>query len=311
MVADDFPGCQDRAGGARRTLRTPVIAAGEPRLASSIDPSVTSSPPGSASSEAAAYDPCVILDDIVASGIVNMAATWEFVAKKTGGRSMRWHDVWAADSGSRTRVFNRATVVRRVEPSSAEMLAERIVRFFAGGEGGDYILNDPWGSVDLGPFGFEPWWSLPFMVLLPGATPQPPPPGFEVVRVADEGTLAAFEHALVAGFPIPELQEPRTGAVFDGRALGDSSFRMWLGLVDGLPIGTSVAHVRDGVVGVYLVAVIEEARRRGFGEALTWRALLANASVPSTLQASAMGRPLYERMGYQRVLDCATWVRTR
>ena len=82
----------------------------------------------------------------------------------------------------------------------------------------------------------------------------------------------------------------------------------WIGLVNGRPVGTSVALVSDGVVGVHLVSVIPAMRRRGFGEALTWQATLA-ARAPATLQASEQGGPVYERMGFVTALECATCIR--
>jgi hypothetical protein len=47
---------------------------------------------------------------------------------------------------------------------------------------------------------------------------------------------------------------------------------------------------------------VAEARGRGYGEAITWAATLADPSVPAMLVATDMGRPVYERMGYS-VLD--------
>jgi hypothetical protein len=63
----------------------------------------------------------------------------------------------------------------------------------------------------------------------------------------------------------------------------------------------------DGVAGVYNVATSVAARGRGFGEALTWRATLADPSLPAVLQSSAMGRPIYERMGYAITAWCEVW----
>lgn len=86
---------------------------------------------------------------------------------------------------------------------------------------------------------------------------------------------------------------------------------MWVAFMDERVIGTDVALVGHGVVGVYLVTVVDTARGRGFGEALTWRATLADPALPATLQASSMGKPLYERMGYRTIATCQTWVGQR
>ena len=84
---------------------------------------------------------------------------------------------------------------------------------------------------------------------------------------------------------------------------------MWLGRVDGAAIGTSLSFVQDGVIGVYGVAVVPEARRRGYGEALSWVATLARPELPAVLQASEEGDPLYRRMGYRQAGTFAHWSR--
>jgi GNAT superfamily N-acetyltransferase len=61
-----------------------------------------------------------------------------------------------------------------------------------------------------------------------------------------------------------------------------------------------MAFVADGVVGVYNVATIEPARRRGYGAALTRRAIAEGrrrGAGVAILQSSTMGRPVYEAIG--------------
>jgi len=49
---------------------------------------------------------------------------------------------------------------------------------------------------------------------------------------------------------------------------------------------------------VEFVATVPEARGRGYGEAVTWSATMAEPDLPAMLIATDMGRPVYERMGY-------------
>ena len=46
---------------------------------------------------------------------------------------------------------------------------------------------------------------------------------------------------------------------------------------------------------------------RGYGEAVTWAATLCLPELPATLQASPMGRPIYERMGYRTIAEFTVW----
>ncbi len=53
------------------------------------------------------------------------------------------------------------------------------------------------------------------------------------------------------------------------------------------------------------VATIEAARGRGYGTAMTWAAIAdaAPGVEIAVLQASALGRPVYERMGFRMVVE--------
>jgi ribosomal protein S18 acetylase RimI-like enzyme len=88
--------------------------------------------------------------------------------------------------------------------------------------------------------------------------------------------------------------------------LAQPNVRMYAGLVAGSVTATSLLVTTGPVAGIYWVATLEAARRRGFGEALTWAAVAggqrAGCSVAS-LQASALGQPVYARVGFAHVLD--------
>ena len=53
------------------------------------------------------------------------------------------------------------------------------------------------------------------------------------------------------------------------------------------------------------MATLEARRGRGLGEAITWEAVKAGIAAGcelASLQASALGRPVYERMGFETPL---------
>ncbi len=72
-----------------------------------------------------------------------------------------------------------------------------------------------------------------------------------------------------------------------------------------------MAFVAEAVVSVYAVATLPDARGRGYGAALTWRATTVEPSLPAMLQASDLGRPIYERLGYTTLLRLKLWERAR
>jgi hypothetical protein len=249
-------------------------------------------------------------EGLIASGILNMARMWEGPARAMGGEWVRWDEAWAADFALPSHMFSRVTVLRRLDPAAAPELAERIIRFYSGRPvGGPYLVNDPWATLDLEPYGFTRWITLPFMVRAPGGSRESTS-GLEIRAVRSRSEMEMFMRALVEGFGISELANLPPSRIMDERVLADGAMRCWIAFADGQPIGTSVAYVSDGIVGVYLVSVVPSARRRGLGEALTWHATLADKTAPSTLQASTLGRPVYGRMGYVTALECQTWVKT-
>lgn len=251
-------------------------------------------------------------EQLVVSGVLNMARMWETPARTMGGRWVRWDDAWASDSGLPSQMFSRVVIIRRLDPSVAYGLAERVVRFFGERpEGGPYLVVDTWATLDLEPSGFKRWWTLPFMVRVPGGPTDTSGPrsNLEIREARSKSEIGGFVTALVEGFALSDLRDLPAARVLDERVVADGSMRCWVAYADGQPVGTSVAYHSDGVVGVYLVGVVPAMRRKGLGEALTWCATLSDRALPCTLQASELGRPVYERMGYVTGAGCAMWVR--
>ena len=87
--------------------------------------------------------------------------------------------------------------------------------------------------------------------------------------------------------------------------LANPNARVYVGLDDGVPVATSMAFRTDEVLGIYNVATIESARGRGYETVMTW-AVVADGE-PGVdlviLQASALGRPVYEHMGFRTVVE--------
>jgi hypothetical protein len=129
--------------------------------------------------------------------------------------------------------------------------------------------------------------------------------------VHDLESLHAWERVVIAGYPLEALRGAPSGTLVSPSWLDDPRSRLWLGSVDEKPVCASSAWTEYGVNDVTLVATAPGARRRGYGEALTWRAALADPSLPAMLLSSDDGRMVYERMGFLPLLRLTLWYHPR
>ena len=81
---------------------------------------------------------------------------------------------------------------------------------------------------------------------------------------------------------------------------------LYIGLLGKTPVATSLRYKTGNLAGIYFVGTVKEFRRRGYAEAMTWRAIMDGAKegcVTSCLEATEMGHPLYEHMGFKKVTE--------
>jgi GNAT superfamily N-acetyltransferase len=77
---------------------------------------------------------------------------------------------------------------------------------------------------------------------------------------------------------------------------------VYVGYADGAPVVSGLGWRTGRTIGVYAIATLPKARRRGYGAAMTARVVtdgLANGCDLAALQASELGRPIYERLGFR------------
>jgi hypothetical protein len=154
--------------------------------------------------------------------------------------------------------------------------------------------------------GFQAVYEMPEMVLDRRVEAPGTPSGVELRRVdsaedAERYWQVAAAAYLSNGFP-PEVfahYERHDGLWADRVAA-------FLASLDGRPAAISMTIVSHGVAGIYWVGCIEEARRHGLGQLMTATAVNAGLDLgvqSASLQASPMGKPVYERMGFETIFD--------
>ena len=146
---------------------------------------------------------------------------------------------------------------------------------------------------------------------LAGPGDAPPPAELRIEPALDRTAIDAFHAVLIQGFPEDFGDGAIHGAIAEAglRAALETNHRephglptRWLGTVDGTPVTTTRLHTAAGVAGIYAVVTAANARRRGYGEAITRHVLHAARDAGfriATLQASSEGRGIYERIGFR------------
>lgn len=169
-------------------------------------------------------------------------------------------------------------------------------------------ISDGTNQLDLASLGLERDQWPPCFWRPAGVMHAPLLPGeLEIVEVRSADQLADFEATSAIGFEVHGVP-PRFAWHAPG-VLADPRFLLWLGKVDGQSVGAAMAYADDDLIGIYGVTVVPSARRRGYGAALTWRAIQANPRLPAALRPSEMAIEMYQRLGFVPIGHFGTWHR--
>lgn len=238
-----------------------------------------------------------------------IAAISVAVSNVPGARVERARGVALIASGLPLLLFNQVLIDDDDAPDDAIAEAVTMVR----DRGDQFVVNLRVGPddgrrplmerLDLVRLGDGPW--MPGMALhpLPAAGSVPPAPGHEIHLVTDAPGIEDHIATSAAGFGVER-------AVFDAIvtealvALPDVT--LYVGYMDGVPVTTGLGVRTGRTIGIYSIATIEAARRRGHGAAMTMRIVddgLAAGCDLAVLQASDMGLPIYERLGFRTVVQ--------
>ena len=128
--------------------------------------------------------------------------------------------------------------------------------------------------------------------------PDPHHPALRFERVSSQAHLDAYANLNAHAYSLPEMD---TRTAFEGSALWRNDIYAYIGYEDDVPVCCAGSYPVDGRLFVVMVATEPAHHRRGFGEAVTRKALYEGARetglVRATLQATDAGRPVYERIG--------------
>jgi ribosomal protein S18 acetylase RimI-like enzyme len=132
-----------------------------------------------------------------------------------------------------------------------------------------------------------------------------PPPQVQILEVRDEAGADALVRVDVEAFG----GDPRVAkAVHGAGAFGVPTKRSFVAWHDGAAAGAASAFMHEGAVGIMGVGVVEAARRRGVGAAVTTAAARAFPQADlAWLQPSDMALGMYRSLGFVEVSRWEVW----
>jgi ribosomal protein S18 acetylase RimI-like enzyme len=127
------------------------------------------------------------------------------------------------------------------------------------------------------------------------------PPDLVIERVGGSKTLEQFIGVSIISYGLPESCETNCFNLFN-----DLGFELplmnYVGCLDGKPVAAAELFLGAGVVGIYWVSTVPEARGQGIGAAITLAALRDARNLGyriGILHATRMGFEVYRRLGFK------------
>jgi hypothetical protein len=217
-------------------------------------------------------------------------------------------------AGARRYPAGYVNCAARLDPTLAPAAAlGRAAAFFAARDRGfSWYLRDPVdgdlvaATAQLATISIMPWMALDEPL------PEAPLPGGVTLRFADDDARVLDDAIAIRADAYESIGLPSaiTASLFDAQVRPGADARVVVADLDGAPAATALVLVTGGVAGIYWVATMRHMRGRGLAEACTRAVTNAGFSTGArfaALQASALGEPVYARLGFVTRWRCR-WV---
>ena len=160
------------------------------------------------------------------------------------------------------------------------------------------LVDDAAITSELLGRGFTRAQDVPCMVYEGARCEAPTARGLRIATVQGAEGLADFQRVAFGGFGYPVEIAP---VALTEDLIAVPQFAAFVGYVDGSPACCSAIIQTGDVTGIYWVSTLAAHRKLGLGAAITAHAVnegLARGAKRVCLQASAMGFPVYKRIGF-------------
>jgi hypothetical protein len=251
------------------------------------------------------WEPDLDPADSIVRQAIEVHVSWAKALTTAARGPWRETPAWAAGSGGATTAMLNHVIVRQSKADWTE-IAEGIGTAYPDTAG--VIVLSPFPAPDLSDLGLALVGHPPLMMRPVATTTTEPATTLQVREARAPEELQDAERVLVEGYPMPDLAHLPRGEFYRPEVV-DARTRVFVGYDRDTALATSVAHSAAGVTIVENVAVLGEARGRGAGAAITWAATRAWPDQPAVLIASDAGQPVYERLGFLRLVRWTCWLR--
>lgn len=116
--------------------------------------------------------------------------------------------------------------------------------------------------------------------------------------------IEQFVNVVIKGFGFPmKIYEPYC-ELFKKIVIKKSEHKLFIGYLNNIPVSTSIAFYNSGLAGIYRIATLPEFRRKGLGRLMTIDLIVRaidNEYSQSVLHASELGKPIYEKIGFEEI----------
>lgn len=156
--------------------------------------------------------------------------------------------------------------------------------------------------------GFEDGGDEPAMAAsLSGLVGAPPSEDLEIALVGSADEVQDYRRVLASGFGEGPKEADWVASIYAKTGLGtDGPWRHFVGRVRSEPVATASLLLTGAAGGIYFVCTTPEFRRRGYGAAVTHRAMVeaaASGAEFAVLGSSPMGQKVYARLGFRTVFS--------
>ena len=240
------------------------------------------------------------VDPLLGSAL-NEQELWREMVRWSGGRIVEERGLLLVDGPS-----SYLRVAIRTDPRlDAATVVARATEFFAADPTGFLVLVRRPDDEDLEraalTAGFRAGWTERPMALSSPPAPGVTPAEIEVRVVEDASAVVDYGRVVALANDDPGERE-RAPLLFHDETIIAPHVGAFVAYLGGEPVACAMTLVSHRVAGVFYVATVEHARRRGLGDALTRMAARTGFEMGAWvawLGASEMGAGLYRRIGFE------------